>query len=1031
MNSKLIISLLIVFVLSTFAAGSVYAQTKKEKRIARKISLKLEEYGTYFNDYQALGQFTLDSVAVHKNEKKIQFFFNEKVSYIPLRESIILDEIQKIKAFLGRHSRQYTLEFFSSDKALIDLIPNYYRVELPVDSSHFEKARSKKVLLTRPYEPKFELGLGSKHLALWHSHGLYYEASLDRWEWQRARLHSTVEDMLSMSFVLPYLNKMLENAGAITFIPRERDLNTSEVIVDNDFSTSTSHLELNKKQFEFDRVNDAGFRFETKYFDTENPFRKGSYLTARAKKYPEQKKPSWVARYVPDIPKKGCYALYISYGPNPASLSSVEYRVHSANGTDVIRVDQSIGAGTWIYLGDYDFYKGLDPSTGSVELISDDPASITTLDAIKIGGGMGNIARKPELVSGTSDHRNASNADLPAAEIKISAGNIDSKTSGKPRYFEAARYWLQYAGMPDSTVYKLNSGSDDYKDDYQSRGEWVNFLSRPPILNNRSNEPYGLGIPLELSLAFHTDAGIRQSDTIVGTLGIFSTSMPADTFQTGRSKMVNRELTDIIQTQIVSDIHATMDPEWSRRGLWDKPYSEAYRAEVPTILLELLSHQNLADIKFGLDPRFRFIASRAIYKGILKFFAFHENRSFVVQPLPVDHFKIERRKDKMIRLSWQPVTDKLEKSADPKSYDIYIRKARGAFKLLERGWPDTTYDYELPEYDKIFSFKIIAKNEGGKSFPSEILAAGFRSQYEGVALVVNGFDRIDGPPVIDRNDFAGIAFWEDQGVPYLKDFSTVGNPYDFDRNSNWIDDDNPGWGASHADNEGRITLGNTFDFVYEHGMAIMSSGLSFVSCSDETFEQGDFSTDKSIRFIDLLFGEEKTSTLRSDSVPEFQIFTPAMRQQITKLTNQQVPLLISGAHLGTDMIAQKDSAAINFAFNTLHFKWRTNHADRLGTIEGTDQCLDFKSGKWIYNTGFHPDYYTVEAPDAIEPAGKKAFTLLRYSGNKTSAAIAVKGSNKMVVLGFPFESLLSEPAKKDMMRRIIEFLGVEYQQGEM
>ncbi len=61
--------------------------------------------------------------------------------------------------------------------------------------------------------------------------------NLDRWEWQRARLFGTVEDISVMGYVLPYLTRMLENAGANVFLPRERDMQTNEVIVDNDMST--------------------------------------------------------------------------------------------------------------------------------------------------------------------------------------------------------------------------------------------------------------------------------------------------------------------------------------------------------------------------------------------------------------------------------------------------------------------------------------------------------------------------------------------------------------------------------------------------------------------------------------------------------------------------------------------------------------------------------------------------------------------------------------------------------------------------
>ncbi|NJO70040.1 MAG: hypothetical protein HC830_12840, partial [Bacteroidetes bacterium] len=84
-------------------------------------------------------------------------------------------------------------------------------------------------------------------------------------------------------------------------------------------------------------------------------------------------------------------------------------------------------------------------------------------DAIRFGGGMGNVARRP---------------------LNISKVSYQWKQSGKPRYMEAARYYLQYAGAPDTLVYNLNKGKNDYTDDLQSRGEWINYLigsSKPPV----------------------------------------------------------------------------------------------------------------------------------------------------------------------------------------------------------------------------------------------------------------------------------------------------------------------------------------------------------------------------------------------------------------------------------------------------------------------------------------------------------------------------------------------------------------------
>ena len=75
-------------------------------------------------------------------------------------------------------------------------------------------------------------GMDNDIVALWHSHGRYYKNG--GWQWQRPLLFQTVEDTYTMSYILPYVVPMLENAGAYVFLPRERDTNSHEVIVDND-----------------------------------------------------------------------------------------------------------------------------------------------------------------------------------------------------------------------------------------------------------------------------------------------------------------------------------------------------------------------------------------------------------------------------------------------------------------------------------------------------------------------------------------------------------------------------------------------------------------------------------------------------------------------------------------------------------------------------------------------------------------------------------------------------------------------------
>ena len=91
---------------------------------------------------------------------------------------------------------------------------------------------------SRPYS--ISHGLEGRHIALWASHGRYFDNKEGQWRWQRPALFGTTEDLFTQTIVVPYLIPMLENAGAVVFTPRERDWQRNEVIVDNNYEQSTS-----------------------------------------------------------------------------------------------------------------------------------------------------------------------------------------------------------------------------------------------------------------------------------------------------------------------------------------------------------------------------------------------------------------------------------------------------------------------------------------------------------------------------------------------------------------------------------------------------------------------------------------------------------------------------------------------------------------------------------------------------------------------------------------------------------------------
>ena len=202
----------------------------------------------------------------------------------------------------------------------------------------------------------------------------------------------------------------------------------------------------------------------------------------------------------------------------------------------------------------------------------------------------------------------------------------------------------------------------------------------------------------------------------------------------------------------------------------------------------------------------------------------------------------------------------------------------------------------------------------------------------------------------------------------------------------------------------------------------MSAGHSFFSVSDEYFTLSSIEN-PDYMVIDLIFGEEKsTQYFRDTSRIDFRIYTPEFMKKIEQVTQAGTALFISGAYVGSDLLTPDDSTAIKFAEKTLHFLPRTGHAVKGGNVYATDYAKPSFTGKFSFNTGYSSSIYTVEAPDAIEAAGKGALCSFRYAENNASAGVTYNGANKIVILGFPFETIIDEKQRDQLMGQVLRFL---------
>ncbi len=74
-----------------------------------------------------------------------------------------------------------------------------------------------------------------------------------------------------------------------------------------------------------------------------------------------------------------------------------------------------------------------------------------------------------------------------------------------------------------------------------------------------------------------------------------------------------------------------------------------------------------------------------------------------------------------------------------------------------------------------------------------------------------------------------------------------------------------------------------------------------------------------------------------------------------------------------------------------------------------------------YNTGLNDSIYAVEAPDALYPFDGSE-TILRYSENNFGAGIGYKKDYGVIISGFPFETVLGEKSRVELMNLVLKFL---------
>ncbi len=127
---------------------------------------------------------------VKASRSRVQLYASVGLSYYPFREENVRAMYDSVRALLPAAYRKARIELYTDGRLIEELVPLACRTVQP------RKKRDRVVpFVNRSARPLVSpldrrtpaLGLAGRHIALWQSHGCYFDQREGRWRWQRAR----------------------------------------------------------------------------------------------------------------------------------------------------------------------------------------------------------------------------------------------------------------------------------------------------------------------------------------------------------------------------------------------------------------------------------------------------------------------------------------------------------------------------------------------------------------------------------------------------------------------------------------------------------------------------------------------------------------------------------------------------------------------------------------------------------------------------------------------------------------------------
>lgn len=551
-------------------------------------------------------------------------------------------------------------------------------------------------------------------------------------------------------------------------------------------------------------------------------------------------------------------------------------------------------------------------------------------------------------------------------------GSVDrgGGVSGYPREDENMRYWIQANLTPgQSTSLYEGSGSDE-------SDSW----SAPPKVSAYMNYENSGDIYDRVHVSFHSNAGGGR-----GTVGLI----------TGDPTPNQADLANILGGEVNDDLVALGSPPleaaWFNKAThtFSGGYSEIdgslFSYEMPATIIEVAFHDDATDAALLRDAKARAAVARAAMHGIVKFmnqFDTNNPPALAFLPEPPTNLRAIAGTNGNVALAWTvPVSS--GGSQAPTNYLIYRSTNGFGFGNAVAVGNVTSFTVSNLTAGTEYFFRVTAANAGGESMPSETV--GCRPAVTNNAprvLVVNAFDRLDRSANLRHNLVA--ENWTKPG------------------NTGTIERVYPRWN-------------NSFDYVVAHGRAIAAAGWAYDSCQNEAVANSQVIL-SNYAVVVWACGNESTGD---------ETFSATEQTRMATYLAVNGALFVSGADVAYDLDRASGPTVGDRSFfnNNLRADFSADDAASY-TAVSVGGGIFAGRGPAVFDNGNNGIYW-VKTPDVLAAFGGST-PALNYSGGLGGAAAlqyeGAVGSGRVVIFGFPFETITSATRRAEYMSDILGFL---------